>query len=158
HGTLECGARRESGPRPIATLFGWREVEKGVKRALPHTQRKGYVFIRHKRRHTQAVQGATALRPCPLGVPREALRHEEASDREVTAPRPLEPHDLPVVVDPHLIHGHHHATQRWRGCASTDHPRRGADPLGMANAAGECPPSTDPVAALDGDRLATGHK
>src|SRR5262249_59802063 len=89
HGTLECGARRESGPRPIATLFGWREVEKGVERALPHTQRKGYVFIRHKRRHTQAVQGATALRTCPLGVPREALRHEEVSDRQVTAPRPL---------------------------------------------------------------------
>jgi hypothetical protein len=116
------------------------------------------VFIRHKRRHTQTVQGTTALRPCPLGVPREALRHEEVGDRKVTAPGPLESHDLPVVVDLHRSHGHHHAAKRGRRCATTDDPRRGADPLGMANAAGERPPPTDPVTALDGERLATGHK
>jgi hypothetical protein len=39
-----------------------------------------------------------------------------------------------------------------------DYARRGADPLGMTNAAGERPSSIDPVASVDRDGLAAWHK
>jgi hypothetical protein len=69
HGTLEGGTCGQRGHRPIPPLFRLREVQQGVQCAPPHPQGKGHVLVRDKRRHPQAVQGATALRTRALGIP-----------------------------------------------------------------------------------------
>jgi hypothetical protein len=105
---VDRGACGEGRHLAIAALLGLGKVEERIQRASPHSQGKRHVFVGHKGWHAQAVQRATTLRTGLGNLPGETRRHEQVGEGKVATPCPLQPHDLPVVMDLHRRHGHHH--------------------------------------------------